>query len=64
MNPDSPSRQTLYHTLLDLYLAPTPSTDDRPPRGGAADEQPAAAAVGGPQGGSISSRQEALDLLK
>ena len=22
MNPDSPSRQTLYHTLLDLYLSP------------------------------------------
>ena len=27
MNPDSPSRQTLYHTLLDLYLSPaTPSS--------------------------------------
>ncbi|KAL4429983.1 hypothetical protein ABPG77_004353, partial [Micractinium sp. CCAP 211/92] len=25
MNPDSPSRQTLYHTLLDLYLSPAGS---------------------------------------
>ncbi|PRW51086.1 vacuolar -sorting-associated 11-like protein isoform A [Chlorella sorokiniana] len=26
MNPDSPSRQVLYHTLLDLYLSPTASS--------------------------------------
>lgn len=57
MNPDSPSRQALYHTLLDLYLSPAGSST----AGGAAAAQaaasssaaqPAAAAAAGPGPGS------------
>ncbi|KAI3427097.1 hypothetical protein D9Q98_007036 [Chlorella vulgaris] len=112
MNPDSPSRQTLYHTLLDLYLSPPSAAasaqgatainaandgaaaagagtgDAQQPSAAAAGQQgsggearastaaSASAAVagqgrkgvgggnGGGGGGSISSQQEALDLLK
>ncbi len=80
MNPDSPSRQTLYHTLLDLYLSPAGgSAGSSAPAAevpsGSGSNQEAAGAEGGTQGqgappaaaaaaSSSSSQQEALDLLK
>ena len=54
MNPDSPSRQTLYHTLLDLYLSP-----GNPPGGGSSGGAGAGAtstAAGGGGGGGGEAR--------
>ena len=77
MNPDSPSRQTLYHTLLDLYLSPAASEAGAQAASTSAAAVPEGALNGsGSSGGGAgidrssssgnnsSSRREALDLLR
>ena len=52
MNPDSPSRQTLYHTLLDLYLSPGTSSCSGDAAGAAARAAaPSSSSSGGGGGG-------------
>lgn len=65
MNPDSPSRQVLYHTLLDLYLGGTTTSTH-----GSTDSNRSSSQVPPRRPGTPTSqiltggRRDALDLLK